>query len=154
MLVKICFAIIKRFISFAFGRISYKFKKKNTFGHSVTLFMSHFQIENEYGSYFACDSGYMRFLYQKTRTILGDNAIIYTTDGSSNANLKCGTTPGAYATVDFGITGMCRIIKFELQIGGRNSSVDNVFSSLFCVMQHRGFDPPLSLQLRGFFPLS
>ena len=78
--------------------------------------MSYFQIENEYGSYFACDSGYMRFLYQKTRTILGNNVIIYTTDGDGDGYLKCGTIQGAYATVDFGITGMYRITQCELQI--------------------------------------
>ncbi|XP_076437105.1 beta-galactosidase-like [Babylonia areolata] len=62
------------------------------------------QIENEYGSYFACDHYYMRFLYQKVRTTLGNNIIIYTTDGSSVDDVQCGSTEGAYATIDFGIT--------------------------------------------------
>ena len=63
-----------------------------------------FQIENEYGSYFACDYDYLRFLYQKVRTVLGSNVVIYTTDGDGDSFLKCGTVQGAYATVDFGVT--------------------------------------------------
>ncbi|KAK7465953.1 hypothetical protein BaRGS_00037491 [Batillaria attramentaria] len=63
------------------------------------------QIENEYGSYFACDYDYLRFLYKKTRSILGENIIIYTTDDGDGAGyLKCGAIGGAYATVDFGPT--------------------------------------------------
>ncbi|KAK7110756.1 hypothetical protein V1264_014580 [Littorina saxatilis] len=62
------------------------------------------QIENEYGSYFACDSDYLKFLYHKVRRVLGDSVIIYTTDGDGDGYLKCGTIQGAYATVDFGPT--------------------------------------------------
>ena len=39
----------------------------------------------------------------------------------------------------------------ELKIGGRNSSVGSVLGSLSCLMQRRGFDPPLR---RFFFPWS
>ena len=39
--------------------------------------------------------------------------------------------------------------------GVRNSSVVSVLGSLSCVVQRRGFDPPLSLrQQKGFFPWS
>ncbi|ESO84522.1 hypothetical protein LOTGIDRAFT_236200 [Lottia gigantea] len=62
------------------------------------------QIENEYGSYFACDYDYLRFLYQKARTGLGEKAIIYTTDGDGDAYVKCGTVEGCYVTIDFGPT--------------------------------------------------
>lgn len=63
------------------------------------------QVENEYGSYYACDRGYMMNLYQLFREHLGDNVILFTTDGDSDGFLKCGTlTPYMYATVDFGIT--------------------------------------------------
>ncbi|XP_025094507.1 beta-galactosidase-like [Pomacea canaliculata] len=62
------------------------------------------QIENEYGSYFTCDSNYMHFLYNKVRLILGNNIVVYTTDGDGDGYLKCGTIKEAYATVDFGIT--------------------------------------------------
>ena len=36
---------------------------------------------------------------------------------------------------------------------GRSSSVGTVLGSLSCMMRHPGFDPPLSLWCRGFFPL-
>ena len=36
---------------------------------------------------------------------------------------------------------------------GRNSSGGRVLSSLSCVSQRRGFDPPLSFRSRGFFHL-
>ncbi|XP_062569954.1 beta-galactosidase-like isoform X5 [Saccostrea cucullata] len=62
------------------------------------------QIENEYGSYFACDHDYMAHLFIKARKILGPRAIIYTTDGDLQSNFECGPTPGAYATTDFGVT--------------------------------------------------
>ncbi|XP_061179898.1 beta-galactosidase-like isoform X3 [Saccostrea echinata] len=62
------------------------------------------QIENEYGSYYACDHDYMAHLFIKARQILGPRAIIYTTDGDLQSNFECGPTPGAYATTDFGVT--------------------------------------------------
>nr|XP_033802410.1 beta-galactosidase-1-like protein isoform X2 [Geotrypetes seraphini] len=60
------------------------------------------QVENEYGSYFACDYNYMRHLYKLFRNILGDQVVLFTTDGNSDKELKCGTLQGLYATVDFG----------------------------------------------------
>jgi hypothetical protein len=63
------------------------------------------QIENEYGSYFACDHQYMSHLRDKARTSLGPRAVLYTTDGGADGFLKCGAVKGAYATVDFGNTG-------------------------------------------------
>ncbi|VDP18337.1 unnamed protein product, partial [Soboliphyme baturini] len=64
------------------------------------------QIENEYGSFQACDRTYMRTLNNIFRTYLGDDTVVlFTVDGSSSNFLKCGTTPGAYPTVDFGPTG-------------------------------------------------
>ena len=63
------------------------------------------QVENEYGSYYACDRGYMEHLYSVFRDFLGDDVILFTTDGASDNSLKCGTLiPLLYATVDFGIT--------------------------------------------------
>ena len=63
------------------------------------------QVENEYGSYYACDRNYMKHLYTTFSNILGDNVVLFTTDGASDNFLKCGTlTPFLYATVDFGIT--------------------------------------------------
>jgi len=64
------------------------------------------QIENEYGSYRAIDCGhdYMAHLHDVARRYLGDNIVLFTTDGDSLDVLKCGTTNDTYATVDFGPT--------------------------------------------------
>ncbi|XP_067259026.1 beta-galactosidase [Chanodichthys erythropterus] len=60
------------------------------------------QVENEYGSYFACDFNYMRHLSQLFRSYLGDEVVLFTTDGAGVGYLKCGSLQGIYATVDFG----------------------------------------------------
>ncbi|KAJ7376861.1 Beta-galactosidase-1-like protein [Desmophyllum pertusum] len=62
------------------------------------------QVENEYGSFFACDHDYMVFLEQLFRSHLGDDIILFTVDGAWETYLKCGTIPSLYATVDFGTT--------------------------------------------------
>lgn len=62
------------------------------------------QIENEYGSYPACDYEYLGFLRDKARKELGEDVVLFTTDGDGDGYLKCGTLPDVYATVDFGIT--------------------------------------------------
>ncbi|XP_030301071.1 beta-galactosidase isoform X1 [Calypte anna] len=59
------------------------------------------QVENEYGSYFACDYDYLRFLLKLFRQHLGDEVVLFTTDGASWFHLKCGALQGLYATVDF-----------------------------------------------------
>uniref|UniRef100_A0A8C3UM92 Beta-galactosidase n=1 Tax=Catharus ustulatus TaxID=91951 RepID=A0A8C3UM92_CATUS len=59
------------------------------------------QVENEYGSYFACDYNYLRFLLKLFRLHLGDEVVLFTTDGASQFHLKCGALQGLYATVDF-----------------------------------------------------
>ncbi|XP_043851454.1 beta-galactosidase-1-like protein isoform X2 [Dromiciops gliroides] len=58
------------------------------------------QVENEYGSYFACDFRYMRHLAGLFRALLGDEIFLFTTDGPQG--LSCGTLQGLYSTVDFG----------------------------------------------------
>uniref|UniRef100_A0A8C5WJ34 Galactosidase beta 1 like n=1 Tax=Leptobrachium leishanense TaxID=445787 RepID=A0A8C5WJ34_9ANUR len=60
------------------------------------------QVENEYGSFLACDYSYMRHLYHIFRLYLGDDVILFTTDGNTDYELKCGTLEGMHATVDFG----------------------------------------------------
>lgn len=60
------------------------------------------QVENEYGSYFACDYNYLRHLTQLFRSYLGDEVVLFTTDGDGVGYLKCGSIQGLYATVDFG----------------------------------------------------
>ncbi|XP_058476142.1 beta-galactosidase-1-like protein [Solea solea] len=60
------------------------------------------QVENEYGSYYACDYNYMRQLRTLFRHFLGEDVVLFTTDGNTDKEMKCGTLEGLYATVDFG----------------------------------------------------
>lgn len=61
------------------------------------------QVENEYGSYFSCDYDYLRFLQKRFHYYLGDNVLLFTTDGAHKKFLQCGALQGLYATVDFGV---------------------------------------------------
>lgn len=60
------------------------------------------QVENEYGSYYACDWDYMNHLRDLFRSYLGPEVVLFTTDGNADYFLKCGKVQGLYATVDFG----------------------------------------------------
>ncbi|EHH51741.1 hypothetical protein EGM_11177 [Macaca fascicularis] len=60
------------------------------------------QVENEYGSYFACDFDYLRFLQKRFHHHLGDDVVLFTTDGAHETFLQCGALQGLYTTVDFG----------------------------------------------------
>ncbi|KAG9143276.1 hypothetical protein Leryth_010213 [Lithospermum erythrorhizon] len=61
-----------------------------------------FQIENEFGSY-GDDRAYLHYLVQLARAHLGEDIILYTTDGGSRETLEKGTIPGdaVYSAVDF-----------------------------------------------------
>ncbi|XP_032124735.1 beta-galactosidase isoform X2 [Sapajus apella] len=72
------------------------------------------QVENEYGSYFACDFDYLRFLQKRFRHHLGDDVVLFTTDGAHEKFLRCGALQGLYATVDFG-TGSNITDAFQIQ---------------------------------------
>jgi len=63
-------------------------------------------VENEYGSYPACDNEYLSDLRDILKWHIGKSAVLYSTDGNSASFLKCGKVEGVYATVDFG-TGVC-----------------------------------------------
>ncbi|KAG7589931.1 Glycoside hydrolase 35 catalytic domain [Arabidopsis suecica] len=73
------------------------------------------QIENEYGSY-GNDKAYLRKLVSMARGHLGDDIIVYTTDGGTKATLEKGTVPvdDVYSAVDF-TTGDDPWPIFELQ---------------------------------------
>ncbi|NXI43342.1 BGAL galactosidase, partial [Galbula dea] len=60
------------------------------------------QVENEYGSYYACDYGYLRHLLGSFRALLGSEVLLFTTDSTRVQELRCGTLQGLYATIDFG----------------------------------------------------
>lgn len=60
------------------------------------------QVENEYGSYPACDHDYMGYLRDIFHQYLGENVILFTVDGDGIGYLRCGAINGSYTTVDFG----------------------------------------------------
>lgn len=72
------------------------------------------QVENEYGSYFTCDYNYLRHLTKLFRQHLGDEVILFTTDGSGLPYVRCGSIEGLYTTVDFG-PGTNVTAAFEVQ---------------------------------------
>lgn len=80
--------------------------------------LSKLQVENEYGSYYACDYNYMRHLRTLFRFLLGEDTILFTTDGNTDKEMTCGSLEGLYATVDFG-TGW----YYEKEIAGSFHSV-------------------------------
>ncbi|KAF3843093.1 hypothetical protein F7725_001942, partial [Dissostichus mawsoni] len=88
------------------------------------------QVENEYGSYFACDYNYMRHLRALFSFFLGEDTVLFTTDGNTEKEMKCGTLEGLYATVDF----------------GTDTNITNAFD------RQRRFEPqgPLSSTLAGW----
>ncbi len=59
-------------------------------------------MENEYGSYYTCDHEYINHLRRTFIKYLGEDAVLFTTDGYSDADLQCGGIPALYTTVDFG----------------------------------------------------
>lgn len=62
------------------------------------------QIENEYGSYWACDHEYVDHLRVLTQKYLGEEVTLFTTDGCDLRAVKCGINKYAQATIDFGAT--------------------------------------------------
>lgn len=90
-------------------KLDFFFLQRYTSLHwEITCFSCSFgsQVENEYGSYFACDYNYLRHLTKLFRSHLGDKVVLFTTDGAGTGYLKCGSIQGLYATVDFG-PGKC-----------------------------------------------
>lgn len=57
------------------------------------------QVENEYGSYYACDRNYTAMVRDLLRKYLGEDVVLFTTDGNTDSYLKCGTVDGVYPTV-------------------------------------------------------
>nr|XP_045002833.1 beta-galactosidase-1-like protein isoform X2 [Jaculus jaculus] len=72
------------------------------------------QVENEYGSYKACDFSYMKHLAGLFRALLGDKILLFTTDGPEG--FKCGSLQGLYTTVDFG-PGLLNRVNSEYYTG-------------------------------------
>ncbi|CAB1328148.1 unnamed protein product [Coregonus sp. 'balchen'] len=53
------------------------------------------QVENEYGSYFACDYNYLRHLTSLFRSHLGNDVVLFTTDGAGVGS-DCGNVSAAF----------------------------------------------------------
>ena len=75
------------------------------------------QVENEYGSYFTCDQKYLEYLQSLFKEYLGNDVILFTTDGDTESELKCGTLPSLYSTVDFG-PGKKMLLSSRCLFGG------------------------------------
>ncbi|KAG2458863.1 BGAL galactosidase, partial [Polypterus senegalus] len=71
------------------------------------------QVENEYGSYFACDYNYLRHLKVMFQYFLGESTVLFTTDGNTDWEMTCGTLQGLYATIDFGtaLPGVAEVLR-------------------------------------------
>ncbi|KFP41437.1 Beta-galactosidase, partial [Chlamydotis macqueenii] len=52
------------------------------------------QVENEYGSYYACDYEYLRHLLGSFRALLGSEVLLFTTDSTRLEELRCGGGEG------------------------------------------------------------
>ncbi|EDW66604.1 beta-galactosidase [Drosophila virilis] len=71
------------------------------------------QVENEYGSYFACDVNYRNWLRDETQSHVKDNAVLFTNDGPTV--LRCGKIQNVLATMDFGATTNLKDIWSKLR---------------------------------------
>lgn len=68
------------------------------------------QVENEYGSYWACDFVYTTWLRDLYRKYLGPNLLLFTTDGPADWMLSCGHIDQTYPTIDFGASSNASIL--------------------------------------------
>ena len=67
--------------------------------------LTYFQIENEYGSYFACDKVYLKFLESFYKEFLVDDVVLFSVDdGFRGKEIECGSLSTTFKTVDFGPT--------------------------------------------------
>lgn len=57
-------------------------------------------IENEYGSFSACDGKYLLWLKNLTESYVGNNVVLITNDGPADHMLTCGRINGAVVTAD------------------------------------------------------
>lgn len=62
------------------------------------------QVENEYGSYPVNDANYLLWLRDLFQSYVGNNAVLFTTDGQSLSMITRGKIPGVFSTIDFGPT--------------------------------------------------
>ncbi|XP_065080927.1 beta-galactosidase-like [Ochlerotatus camptorhynchus] len=72
--------------------------QKHLYGRGGPVIMV--SIENEYGSFAACDGNYLSFLKNLTERYIQNDAVLFTNDGPEQ--LPCGKIPDVFATLDFG----------------------------------------------------
>ena len=73
-----------------------------------------FQIENEYGNYHTCDSVYLKRIYEEFRSFVGEDFVLFSVDSYREEELRTGTLPELFTTVDFG-TEIEPIEAFKMQ---------------------------------------
>ncbi|XP_055904117.1 beta-galactosidase [Eupeodes corollae] len=73
------------------------------------------QVENEYGSFDACDKNYLNWLRDETNKYVRSDAVLFTTD-IPNDRISCGKIDDVFATTDFGLE--------------RAQEIDDVWSTL------------------------
>lgn len=59
------------------------------------------QVENEYGSFAACDRNHSLWLKHETEMYVKDKAVLFTNDGPTDDYLSCGKIPDVLATIDY-----------------------------------------------------
>jgi beta-galactosidase len=72
--------------------------EKHLYGNGGPIILV--QVENEYGSFYACDEKYRLWLKDETLKYTQGQAVLFTNDGPSV--LRCGKIPDVLATLDFG----------------------------------------------------
>lgn len=93
-----------------YGKLMPQFEK-HLYGNGGNIIMV--QVENEYGSFGACDVEYRNFLRNETEKYSNGKALLFTTDGPLNYMLECGSIEGVFATIDYGISSMEEIQKYN-----------------------------------------
>ena len=88
------------------------------------------QVENEYGSFDACDRSYLQHCVDILREHLGQDVQLFTNDGPDQHCLECGAiVPQAYATVDFHVADPGPYFSLERKWnGGHGPYVNSEYS--------------------------
>ena len=60
------------------------------------------QVENEYGVWKSCDVPYKNHLRDTFKSVVGNNTILFTTDGAGDGYLSSGSIQNVFITVDSG----------------------------------------------------
>jgi len=111
-------SIFKKYVSKWFSVLMPKIQPY-LYGNGGNIIMV--QVENEYGSYYACDLNYKLWLRDLFKGYVENKALLYTIDTCQQKSFDCGSIPEVYATVDFGISvnaSKCFNLMRKVQKGG------------------------------------